>query len=36
MVVIEATVVDHSIKRTTNPHHPYTPYEIRKEAIEYI
>ncbi|MBU2536787.1 MAG: 3-keto-5-aminohexanoate cleavage protein [Chloroflexi bacterium] len=36
IVIIEAAVVGHPIKRATNPHHPYTPDEIRKEAIECI
>jgi len=36
MVVIEAAVVGHSIKRTTNPHHPYTPYEIMSVLGNYI
>ena len=36
LVVIEAAIVGHPIKRTTNPHHPYTPDEIRKEAMECI
>jgi len=36
MVVIEAAIVGHPIKRTTNPNHPYTPDEIRQEAIECI
>ncbi len=31
-VVIEAAVVGHPIKRATNPHHPYTTDEIRREA----
>lgn len=36
IVVIEAAIVGHPIKRTTNPYHPYTPDEIRKEAMECI
>lgn len=36
VVIIEAAVVGHPIKRATNPHQPYTPDEIRKEAIECI
>ena len=36
IVIIEAAVVGHPIKRATNPHHPYTPDEIRKEAIGCI
>ena len=35
-VVIKAAVVGAAIKRSTNPNQPYTPEEIRKEAIECI
>jgi len=36
IVMIEAAIVGHPIKRTTNPNHPYTPEEIRNSAIECI
>lgn len=36
IVVIKAAVVGGPIKRATNPHHPYTPEEIRSEAMQCI
>jgi 3-keto-5-aminohexanoate cleavage enzyme len=35
-VVIKAAVVGAPIKRTMNPYQPYTPDEIKKEAMECI
>jgi len=35
-VVIKAAVVGAPIKRAMNPNHPYTPDEIRREAMECI
>ena len=36
MVVIKAAVVGAAIKRATNPYQPYTPEEIRNEAMKCI
>ncbi len=36
IIVIKAAVVGGPIKRATNPNHPYTPEEIREEAMQSI
>jgi len=36
IIVVEAAVVGNPIKRATNPYQPYTPDEIRKEAMQCI
>ncbi len=36
VIVVKCAVVGGPIKRAKNPHHPYTPDEIRKESIKCI